>query len=111
MPETFGSLKIILISENVYLRLHPNEKKGKYDFLISGVPEITETSPTVNLLDELVWADAVIGGESMALVIALLADKKVFSCIPKTAKKQFCLPHSEIIRISSFDDAFKLIMQ
>jgi len=92
----------------VRLRLHPNEKNIKYDRLVGGNKNL-HISHESDLIDDILWSDVVVGGESMALVIALLAKKQVFSCIPKTAKKKCCLPHKEIFRGNSINEIFDIV--
>ena len=91
------------------LRLHPNEPKHKYDELIQTVKNISY-SESGELLDDLAWADIVIGGESMAMVIALLAEKTVYSCIPEGKSKTCSLPHREIKKPGSMSRIFEEIL-
>lgn len=97
------------IDLSVRMRLHPNEVAGKYDTLIEENPSIL-ISMNADLLDDLVWADAVVGGESMALVIAVLAGKQVFSVIPESKRKQCALPHREIRHVRSCREALEYLM-
>jgi len=94
--------------ESIILRLHPNEEWGKYDSIINSIPvniEIEKSSYLKNQIEaDCARADYVAGVESMALVIALSMHKKVFSCLPKNAKKMCSLPQREIVRIFSFDE-------
>lgn len=97
------------IDLSVRIRLHPNEVTGKYDTLIEKNPSLL-VSMNADLLDDLIWADAVVGGESMALVIALLAGKQVFSVIPESKKKQCALPHREIHHVRSYREVMEYLM-
>lgn len=70
------------IIERVLIRPHPSDANGKYDYLVdkySGIVQISDGKP---LLDEVVEADIVVGSQSTAMVVGLLAKKMVISCIP-----------------------------
>jgi hypothetical protein len=54
--------------------------------------EITGDKP---LLQETVESDVVAGCENMAMVVVLIADRRVLSCVPPSGKACF-LPHNEI---------------
>jgi hypothetical protein len=94
---------------SVRIRLHPNEVEGKYDILLKMTPAI-HLSPHVDLLDDLMWADAIMGGESMGLVVALLTGKPVFSVIPESDRKQCVLPHREILRVEGCRQVVEVLM-
>lgn len=94
---------------SVRIRLHPNEVEGKYDTFLKMTPAI-HISPNVDLLDDLMWADAIVGGESMALVIALLTAKPVFSAKPESERKRYTLPHKEIHRVKGCREAVEVLM-
>lgn len=68
--------------EKVVIRPHPSDISGKYDWLLDKYADIVQLSVGKPLIEEIVGADVVVGCESMALVIGLLAQKKVVSCIP-----------------------------
>jgi hypothetical protein len=87
----------------VRLRLHPNEDRNKYDNLIEGVQSINK-SKNFDLFDDLLWADALVGGESMALVHGLLVDKPVFSCVPSDSKHKCVLPFKQIFHVNTWDE-------
>ena len=80
----------------IVIRPHPSESKEKYNWLISKYNTMNiEISNNDNLLDDVVNADTVVGCESMALVVGLLAGKCVISTIPFGGK--LCsLPHKNI---------------
>lgn len=93
------------IISQVCIRLHPNEEEHIYDKHLAkynGSIQVFK-SQNANILYDCVWSDIVVGIESMGLVISLLADKKVFSCIP-TGGKPCSLPHKEIIHIKKFKE-------
>lgn len=81
--------------ERLVIRPHPLEQPNKYDEFRQ------ETGPSVviggdkTLLEEIIESDVVVGFQSMALVVGLLAGKRVISCIPPGGKA--CgLPQPEI---------------
>jgi hypothetical protein len=79
----------------IKVRPHPSESKEKYDWAKSVSFLVTETASTKTLMEQIVEADIVVGCESMAMVAALLAKKRVISSIPPGGK--LCeLPQAEI---------------
>lgn len=91
------------IFSEVCIRLHPNEKDDTYDQQLkkyNGSIRVFK-SRNATILPDCVWSDIVVGVESMGLVVSLLANKKVFSCIPPGGK-MCSLPHKEIIHIEGF---------
>jgi len=81
----------------VRIRPHPSEPSGKYDRFAGKVSDKLEI--TINhgntLVDDCAWSDWVVGMNSMALVVALAAGKKVFCCIPGQSRSR-SLPHDGI---------------
>lgn len=98
----FGKLPEIIPVEKVeYVRVrkHPSESKNKYDNILKEYPAAPfQKSEGHTLTEDCAWTDWVVGCESMALVVGLLAGKKVFSCIP-SGGKACSLPHKEIQKI------------
>lgn len=86
--------------KRILIRPHPAEKSGKYNWAQNEFDLSIEMGGDHSLLEEIVNSDVVVGCASMAMVVALLAGKKVVSCIP-TGGKFFNLPHPEIISIQS----------
>lgn len=89
----------------IIFRLHPNEDVDKYDHLLDqymGVAPLLK-SKGVDILDDILKSDVVLGIETMGLVIALICGKTVFSYLPASAKREECLPHKEIDRISELE--------
>jgi len=81
----------------VRLRPHPSEppeKYARYTGKESGQLEIM-ISQGNTLVDDCAWSDLVVGMNSMALVVALAAGKKVFCCIPGHSRP-VGLPHEGI---------------
>ena len=66
----------------VVVRPHPSERSGKYDWAVGfgGLP--VQLGGNVALVEEIGACDVVVGVESMALVIGLLAGRRVVSAIP-----------------------------
>jgi hypothetical protein len=82
------------ISE-IIIRPHPSESNNKYDWARLANSLVTETASTKTLIEQIVEADVVVGCESMAMVVALLAKKRVVSSISPGGN--LCsLPQAEI---------------
>jgi len=83
----------------VRLRYHPSEPEGKYQHITDEFPGLpVEGSPSTHLIEDCQWSDWVVGCESMALVVGLLAKKRVISCIPAHGKA-CSLPQKDIEKI------------
>lgn len=84
----------------VVIRPHPSEARDKYDWAHakSGVALVRGGSQT--LMQEIVDCDVVVGCESMAMVVGLLAGKRVISCIPPGGRPCM-LPYPEIERLGA----------
>lgn len=82
----------------IIVRPHPSESKTKYDW-IKQVPSLRiEIGGNRTLFEEISEADVVVGCESMAMVVGLLAKKRVISSIPPGGRA--CrLPHAGIERL------------
>ena len=79
----------------IKIRPHPYESKDKYDWARQANSLVTETASTKSLMEQIVEADVVVGCASMAMVVALLAKKRVISSIPPDGK--LCvLPQAKI---------------
>jgi hypothetical protein len=66
----------------VLIRPHPSDIDGKYDYLMRRYPSLVRLSDGKPLLNEVAESDIVVGSQSTAMVVGLLADKMVISCIP-----------------------------
>jgi hypothetical protein len=103
----FDALGLLLnnlecVSSNVatlIIRPHPSDLLGKYDGFLERYPGLVEVSAGVSLAADIAAADVVAGCESMALVVGVLANKKVYSCI--SIDKPCRLPHKEIVMLNS----------
>jgi hypothetical protein len=79
----------------VVIRPHPSEPEGKYSEIVREFGEMARIGGGEALLAEVVACDVVVGCESMAMVVGLLAGRRVISCIPPGGKT--CeLPQPEI---------------
>ena len=86
--------------DSLTVRPHPSQTKAdlswmnsynrQYKFSISNEPSLGE---------QILRHDVVIGLESMALIVAILANKPVFSAIPPNFKR-CSIPYSEILHLS-----------
>jgi hypothetical protein len=87
--------------ENITIRLHPAEKRGKYDWVMDKFSLPISIDQNSTLIESVVKADIVAGCESMAMVVGLIAEKKVISSIPPMAGRKCVLPHTDIIHLQS----------
>lgn len=79
----------------ITIRPHPSEQVGKYQWANGLIPLPIELGGKKTLLEETLASDIVVGCESMAMVVGLLAGKRVISTIPPGGRP--CqLPHSDI---------------
>jgi hypothetical protein len=85
----------------VRVRPHPAEPRGKYaPTLAAFAGRLPVTlSEGRSLADDCAWADTVVGCETMALVVALTAGRRVISVIPPDGRP-LSLPFAEIERVS-----------
>lgn len=85
--------------KKILIRPHPSEQSIKYNWLIDEFQELNiEISSKNELIEEILSSDAVIGCESMALVIGMLAEKRVISSIPPGGR-ECVLPHQSIEKL------------
>lgn len=75
--------------EGVRIRPHPSDASGKYDALIARHAPLAQLGGDRPLLEEIAAADVVAGCESMALVAALVAQRRVLCCVPPGKKVAF----------------------
>lgn len=84
----------------IRIRPHPSEPPHKYYEIIAKFRltcDIEESNGTT-LIDDCAWADWVVGCQSMAMVIGVLAHKEVYSCIPNQGN-DLILPYPEIKKL------------
>jgi len=80
---------------SITIRPHPSETSSKYDWVCNETSVPIKFGGEKLLIEEISDADIVVGCESMALVIALHASKRVVSSIP-VGGRTCQLPHVEI---------------
>lgn len=92
--------------DRIVLRPHPREENDKYDWAVKefDLPIFTESNKT--LVNQVTETDVVIGGATMAMVVGLIAKKRVVCCLPPNSKVTK-LPHTDIESMSSFVNSFK----
>ena len=83
----------------ICLRLHPSEALDKYDDWVAAHPSFNmKIDDSINITEALKRASWVVGCESFALVLALMAGRKVYCTLPPWAPN--CrLPHRELINL------------
>lgn len=79
----------------IVIRPHPSEAAGKYDWAIEEYDLPIISGGAMALFEEVAACDVVVGCESMAMVVGLLAGRRVISCIPPGGKP-CALPQPEI---------------
>jgi len=81
----------------ILIRLHPSEEKGKYEYIINKYSSSfdIEYSKHSTLVTDINLSEKVVGCESMAMVMAVLAEKEVYTLIP-ISKNKCRLPFDEI---------------
>ena len=84
----------------IVIRPHPQEDKNKYDWAGKefSLPIVSGQDKT--LLEQIAASDIVVGCATMAMVVGLLAGKRVISCIPPNGKA-IPLPQPEIEPLQS----------
>jgi hypothetical protein len=82
--------------DRIVIRPHPSDAIGKYDYLVKRCSGLVQIGSGAPLLNEVLEADIVVGSETTAMVVGLLAGKMVVSCIPPGGPK--CnLPQQQIL--------------
>ena len=83
--------------EAIRIRRHPSEPPGKFaPFVNAARPLPIEECGDAPLVDDCAWADWIVGCQSMAMVVGLLAGKQVFSAIP-LGGLPCAIPHPGIV--------------
>ena len=85
--------------EKIIIRPHPSEEINKYDWVKEVSPLPITISNKIDILDDIKNCKYVIGCESMAMIVGLIADKVVFSSIPPGGRG-CVLPHKEIKKLN-----------
>jgi hypothetical protein len=79
----------------VRVRPHPSEPQDKYNWALRGTEVPVQIGGQRTLAEEIVDSDVVVGCESMAMIVGMLAGKRVISSIPPSGSP--CnLPQPEI---------------
>jgi hypothetical protein len=81
--------------DRVVVRPHPSEPAGKYDWVTEEFGVRVGVGGKKALLHEVAESDVVVGCESMAMVVGLIAGCRAVSCIPPGGRP-CALPLSEI---------------
>lgn len=84
---------------SIVIRSHPSEAQHKYHWAIDEYQHLPITLGGKTLAEEVAKSDVVVGCETMAMVVALLAGKDVYSSIPP-GNKPCRLPQKEIKPLS-----------
>ena len=87
------SLRLVL--EKIIIRPHPSESANKYHWRLNEFRLPIEFSNGKSLVEDVSASDIIVGCESMALVVGLLAEKRVISSIPPGGRGS-SLPHRDI---------------
>ena len=84
----------------VRVRPHPSEPRGKYEPTLAAFAGRLPIalSEGGSLIGDCAWADTVVGCETMALVVALAAGRRVLSVIPEGGRP-LSLPFPAIERV------------
>jgi hypothetical protein len=83
---------------SIVIRPHPAEDVSKYNSFVSNGECSIKIGGKKKLIDEILESDIVVGCSSMAMVIALMANKSVISIIPEHGD-ELKLPQKEIVRL------------
>lgn len=84
----------------ITFRPHPSETINKYKWLLKKSKHNIKINKKNNLFREISKNDIIVGCNTVALYVALLAKKKVFTSIPKGF---FCnIPSKKIIYLNNF---------
>ena len=84
----------------IKIRPHPSESPKKYNWVKDEYDLPIVTGGTLTLIEEVAACDVVCGCGSMAMVVGLIAGRRVISCIPPGGKPSG-LPHREIESMQS----------
>ena len=92
----YKNINIIEINQpHIIIRLHPSENKSKYDWFINKNSKTISLSENDDLLTDVMKSSIVVGCNTMAMVVGLIAGKRVICSIPRGGKK-CVLPHKNI---------------
>lgn len=86
----------------VIVRPHPSDPSGKYDWVLNYKTDLLDITigGGSSLISEIIRSKCIVGCESMAMVVGILAGKIIYSSIPNEGRS--CeLPHKEILTLAS----------
>jgi len=89
--------------ERILIRPHPSEAADKYDWAKDEFDLPIAFGGSLSLIEEIADSDVVVGCSSMAMVVGILAEKRVISCIPHGGKS-CTLPQPEIEHMQDLRD-------
>lgn len=90
--------------DSITIRPHPSEPDDKYNWVFDEFNMPIEISKQQTLIEQVSKHQVVVGCESMAMVVGLLANKRVISTIPPGGKA-CSLPQQNIEKLSSMSNA------
>jgi hypothetical protein len=87
--------------EKVIIRPHPSEPPDKYKYVQDSFSDlvVVHQGGQKTLIEEISQCSVIVGCETMAMIVGLLAKRRVISCIPSGCKP-CSLPHQEIEHLS-----------
>ncbi len=91
----------------ILIRPHPSEPADKYLWAQQEFDLPITQGGERSLLEEVVECDVVVGCQSMAMVVGLIAGKQIISCIPPQGKP-CALPHHEIVSLQALIKSSRL---
>lgn len=96
------------LPHEIRLRKHPADDSDAYSNILKN--SSVHVSTLHNVLEDILWADTIVGLETIALVYGTLAHKKVISYIP--SEKYDChLPHKEIIKVKTLKELSDILLK
>jgi hypothetical protein len=103
----FAHLRNLGKVAQVTLRPHPSDAADKYAKVAAAHAPLVRLSSGEPLLEEIAEADVVVGCESMAMVAALLAKKRVLCSVPPGKRVVFIdrRPGVEMLRLAASNPA------
>ena len=99
----FANIGILPFNINrVIVRPHPSDPSGKYDWVLDYKTDLLDITigGGSSLISEIVRSKCIVGCESMAMVVGILAGKIIYCSIPNEGRP-CVLPHQEILTLAS----------
>ena len=88
----------------VVVRPHPAEDPATYDEVMKKHPHRVQLSQRRDLFDDIAGSDWVVGCNTMAMVVGLIAGRQVLCCIPPGGRPCM-LPQPQIVHLQSLASA------